>query len=153
MPCSICRQHGHNKLKCQQQPQQQQQSKPFPPIDSDIVAFVRGTLDLIDNVDDDSAYLTDSEPTSSHITVCLCSHKEFHCGYCLDNDGSIYSSDAERSTLYIQLPDELLDQLPRLEQQMEDGCFDNYELPWHSQCYCGGNRVNNRIIQLEVIHR
>lgn len=110
------------------------------------------SLNLIDNVAeaDYSCNLTEYKPTSSHIVVHLSSQKETHCGYCSDNDGPIDFSEYENE-LYIIIPVELLDQLPMLEQKIDDGYFDNYELSWQSQCYCGGNRIKNHVIKLDII--
>ena len=150
MPCSICRQHGHNRLKCPQTTHHLACQT-----DSHIVTFVKDSLNLIDNVTDNvtnySTNLTEYKPTSSHIVVYLSSHKESHCGYCSDNDGSIYSSDYEKPEIYITIPKELFDQLPMLEQHINDGYFNNYELSWHTQCYCGGNRIKNHVIRLDLI--
>lgn len=151
MPCSICRQHGHNRLKCPQMASQTPHSQ--PPHSQKIVTFVTDSLHLIDNVTDYSCNLTEYKPTSSHIVVHLSSQKESHCGYCSDNDGQIHSSEYDKPELYITIPNELLDQLPILEQKIDDGYFDNYELSWQSQCYCGGNRIKNhvRVVDLVVL--
>lgn len=149
MPCSICRQHGHNRLKCPQF--RDQSASQMHHNEPKIVTFVKDSLNLIDNVTNYSTNLTEYKPTTSHIIVYLSSHKETHCGYCSDNDGSIYSSDYEKPEIYITIPKELFDQLTIVEQYINDGYFNNYELPWHSQCYCGGNRIKNHVVTLELM--
>jgi hypothetical protein len=152
MPCSICRQVGHNKLKCPKN-QTKNQTKYHTNTDTNILTFIVDALDCIDNVQGTNMYdhlLTDFEPTTSYIIVSLYSEREGHCGYCSDNDGTKYSDSYNRDKIYITLPTELTDQLPILQKYIDDGYFNDYELSWHSQCYCGGNRIKNCIISLDI---
>ncbi len=147
MPCSICRKHGHNKLKCPKKTH-------VLTADSNILTFIIDVLDCIDN-NNTNMYphlLSDfePEPTTSYIIVSLFSQKETHCGYCSDNDGTIYSDSYDKDKIYIILPTELSDQFPSLKKNIDDGYFNDYELSWHSQCYCGGIRIKNSIISLDI---
>lgn len=146
MPCSICHQKGHNKLKCPKV------CFPANYTNTDILTFIKDVLDCIDNVQKTNMYylLTDFEPITSYIMVSLSTEKVMHCGYCSDNDGTTQSYNYDRDKIYIILPPELSIQLPALQKIIDDGYFNNYELSWHSQCYCGGNRIKNTIISLDL---
>ena len=153
MPCSICHQKGHNKQTCPKN--QEVIFQPEPDYTNiDIFTFIKDVLNCIDNVQDINMHkylLTDSEPTTSHIMVSLYSEAEEHCGYCSDNDGTTHSYEYDRDKIYVILPAELSNQIPDLQKFIDDDYFNNYELSWHSQCYCGGNSIKNTIISLDII--
>lgn len=151
MPCSICHQKGHNKLKC---PKTQKVCFQTDYTDTNILTFIMDVLDCIDNVQCTNMYdylLTDFEPKTSYIMVSLSSEKVVHCGYCSDNDGTTQSYNYNRDKIYIILPPELSNQLPALQKIIDDGYFNYYELSQHSQCYCGGTSIKNHVISLDII--
>lgn len=159
MPCSICHQQGHNKLKCPKiqilkcPTTQKKLCIPRDYTDTNILTFTTDVLNYIDIFEKSNMYyhlLTDVEPTTSHIMVSLSSEKETHCGYCSDNDGTTTSYNYDRDKIYIILPTELSKQLPALQKIIDDGYFNGYELPRHSQCYCGLDSIKNYIISLDI---
>jgi hypothetical protein len=143
MPCSRCHKKGHNKLKCPWK-----NSINY----TNIITCVSNALDCIDNTNKTNTLLTDIEPTTNkYLSVTCITEYQTHCGYCSDNDGTTDINNYNRDIMYIILPQELDDQINILKTHIENGYFNNYELPSHSQCYCGLNSIKNTIISIDLI--
>lgn len=126
--------------------------------ESDILAFVQNVLDIIDQdgicntyeYECVKYYLEYEKPDTTHIVVSLTSYAENHTGYCSDCDDQSIRSNEKDKTVYIVVPEHLVEQLPTLQESINEGYYRDKVLPRHSQCDCGGCTIESTVVDLEI---